>query len=242
MLSRCLAVLLLSATLAPACNSSEEDPDFPYGLDSVRELRVVAHASTLPGAARPTLKVSIEGDALCIEAGSEFAVTLPGATTAVLERGSNDVDFCGVASPHAFLEIPAGPLPMPTIVTVGDEFKSVQLDLGDLLAPRTATLVAPADGALHSGQLIEVAWAPALGVASTGAQAILSAPGNPLSAATDGGSRLTATAPDFAADSDDESLTVSLRGERPVPCDGARCSAGGEWGARFPVALRTDAP
>jgi hypothetical protein len=240
MLSRCLALLLLSATFSPACGSTDEDPEFPYGLDDVRELSVTAYATTLPGAPRPTLKVSIDGNAECIAAGSEFAVTLPGATTAVLEPGDNDVDTCGVFGPHAFLALPDGPMPTPTIVTVGDQFKTIQLDLGDLLVPRQAALVVPADRALHSGQTLEVVWAPALGVADTGAWALLSAPGYALSALADGDARMTAIAPTFAADIDDVSLSVSLRGERAVACEGARCTAGGEWGALFPVALRRE--
>jgi hypothetical protein len=240
-----LPCLLFACAIAAGCGDPDgPDPDFPIGLDRVRDLGVSAAIAQPRGDQPRTLDVRVGGDAICIAAGSEFAVTLPGATTTMLNRGRHDEDFCGGGfyDPSALLVLDENALPSPAILTVGDEYHTVQLDLGDLLAPRAATLVAPADGVLHSGQAFEVAWTPGLGVGDVSARAHIYAPSEltTLAPVADGDTRLTGTAPAFTADRDDAELAASLRGFRSVSCEGARCSVGGTWSATFPVALRRD--
>jgi hypothetical protein len=239
-----LACLLFVCAIAAGCGDPDgPDPDFPIGLDRVRDLSVSIHA-LLPEDGPATLRVTVWGDAICIAAGSEFAVTLPGAETLEWDRGRNDEDFCGgrLFAPHVVLAVDRDALTTPAIVTVSDQYESVRLDLGDLLVPRVATLVAPADGVLHSGQPIDVRWSPALAIADVTALGHVAGDDetHTLAPAAAGDSRLTATAPAFVRDADDATVEVSLGGDRAIPCDGARCSARATWSATFPIALRRD--
>jgi hypothetical protein len=250
MMMRALACLLLICASTAACDGDDDghDPDFPIGLDRVRDLAIVARLEPGVGSATETLHVRVGGDAICIAAGGDFAVTLPGATATRLDRGDTVRDLCGLAvdGPQAILELSDAARTAPAFLTVSDEYKSVRIDLGDLLLPRQATLVAPTDGALHSGQAYEVAWAPALGLTTARALANadpddLSQPSIDLGPTLDAAaSRVTGTAPAFADDRDDVTLRASIEGSRSAPCEGAACSVVGRWYGRFPIALRRD--
>jgi hypothetical protein len=240
---RRLACLVFLSALVPACADGPDRPDldFPIGLDRVRDLGIGVSAS-LPEAPAPrTLEVTINGDAFCILAGAELAATLPGATTTALGRGGIDPEFCG-QNPSVTLTLSTEALVSPAILTVGDEYKTFHVDLGDLLVPREAAVVSPADGVLHGGQAVEVAWAPALELANATASAIVYTPtdSHVLDARADAGGRITGTAPAFAEDRDDAELRATIRGNVPVQCDAATCYLRGEWTASRPIALRRE--
>jgi hypothetical protein len=217
-----LASLLLPALAATGCLTK----DYPSSLEDVDDLRVIVAAYTGGEGAVSQLTVRIEGDDDCIRAAPGFVAYMTGIGRRSVDRGDDSADFCDTPSINLSLTSEAH---VPSqVLRVSDESLEVVVELGDLLVPRAAVLVEPADGVVHSRSPLAIDWTPATRLADTTFRAELSPFDLALGADRSTG-RLRGTVPGTIPESRPQQLRVIGDLDGPLPCSNASCAASVTW-------------
>jgi hypothetical protein len=213
-MNRATTALVLGSALAGAACGDEPAPPVYSMATRLAEVEDLAIGISVWNERQETkIAVDIAGSNDLIELGPGFSIAVddfrfePGSPQVI--HGSLDPSM--PATPWIELVIPLAQQTPDAVLTITDGESTATVLLGDLLVPRIARWLEPADGVVRSGDEVAISWEPA-GDVRTGAFA-----GYVLGLFEQGDVALTATPPDV------------LTGTLPVLPAGPEAAIGIGW-------------
>jgi hypothetical protein len=223
-----LASLLVLPALATGCLGD----DYPSSLAEVTNLRIAVEGHGHDGVVS-MLTVRITGEEPCIRAGRYFNAVMTGIADRTGTAGDDSEDFCD--TPVLNLSLVQQAHVPDQVLRISDPSLLVSIELGDLLVPRAASLLAPADGVVRADTSVAATWSPASDLGRREFRSSLGAGSAALDAQPDG--ELGGYAP-WPLDATATELRVSAALNGPLPCgDDATCEVRMGWSVPFDVTV-----
>lgn len=223
-----LASLFLLPALATGCLGD----DHPTSLAEVTNLEMHVVGEGTDGVVS-TLTVHIRGEEWCILAHRDLVAVMPGIAGHAIYGGDASDDLC--ATPIITLVLAESAWLPDQVLRISDPSLEVDVELGDLLVPRAATLLEPADRVMRTDTEIAATWSPASDVGRLAFSSLLGAGSATLSSEPDGQLRGYRPRP---LDATATELGLSAHAVGPLPCsDDASCHVDLRWTVPFAVTI-----